>query len=207
MNWLQPLSDGWGYLVASVTLLLSLLGSAHAWLHKRDPRAATLWVGFIGLVPLVGAVLYFVLGVNRIKRRAIVLRGHLEHFRAAQTVRLCSTEQLAASLPPPAHHLTWVALSAATVLSGPLMPGNRVDLLVNGDIAYPATPGAEAKPVLMAVCFAASTSFATPVGSQTNTMVLHPGGYCYADFMRIGIPLKLIFWALAVWFRPKYWPI
>jgi len=69
-----------------------------------------------------------------------------------------------------------------------------------------ATLGVDAKPLLMAVCFAASTSFATPVGYQTNTMVFHPGGYRYADFMRIGIPLNLIFWALAVYFIPKFWP-
>ena len=70
-----------------------------------------------------------------------------------------------------------------------------------------ATLGVDAKPLLMAVCFAASTSFATPVGYQTNTMVLHPGGYCCADFMRIGIPLNLIFWALAVYFIPRFWPL
>jgi di/tricarboxylate transporter len=64
----------------------------------------------------------------------------------------------------------------------------------------------DARPLLMAVCFAASTSFATPVGYQTNTMVLHPGGYRYADFARIGIPLNLIFWALAVYFIPQFWP-
>ncbi|HEY9173830.1 MAG TPA: SLC13 family permease [Verrucomicrobiae bacterium] len=69
-----------------------------------------------------------------------------------------------------------------------------------------AAIGVDAKPLLMAVCFAASTSFATPVGYQTNTMVLHPGGYRYADFLRIGIPLNLIFWALAVYFIPKFWP-
>jgi len=68
------------------------------------------------------------------------------------------------------------------------------------------TLGIDPRPLLMAVCFAASTSFATPVGYQTNTMVMHPGGYRYTDFMRIGIPLNLIFWALAVYFIPKIWP-
>lgn len=138
MNWLNQSAAGWEYLVAGVTLLLSLIGSAHALLHKRDSRAATLWVGFIWFVPLLGAVLYFILGVNRIKRRAILLRGDLEHFRAAQTVSACSVDQLAASLPATSHHLTSLARSAATVLARPLLPGNRVELLVNGDTAYPA---------------------------------------------------------------------
>ncbi len=73
-------------------------------------------------------------------------------------------------------------------------------------ISAAATLGVDAKPLLMAVCFAASTSFTTPVGYQTNTMVYHPGGYRYTDFMRIGIPLNLIFWMLAVYLIPKIWP-
>ena len=48
----------WHYGVAALTLLLSLIGSGHALLYKRDTRAAVSWVGFIWLVPLVGATLY-----------------------------------------------------------------------------------------------------------------------------------------------------
>jgi di/tricarboxylate transporter len=128
----------------------------------------------------------------------------MERSGAAQLLAN-STLLLAGALGP---IVVLAVLYLLTAVLTEFMSNNATAVLLAPIAVSTATAlGVEAKPLLMAVCFAASTSFATPVGYQTNTMVYHPGGYRYLDFARVGLPLNLLFWALAVWLIPKFWPL
>src|ERR1017187_5301092 len=98
MTWLDRISQFWPHLAAGFDLLAALLASVHTLLHKRDTRAATLWIGIIWLLPLFGPILYLVLGVNRIRRRAVSLGVH-------KTISRPVPEDLGEPQPEGAEHL------------------------------------------------------------------------------------------------------
>ena len=72
-------------------------------------------------------------------------------------------------------------------------------------IGLAVSMGIDPRAFAAAIMFGASASFATPIGYQTNTMVFHAGGYQFKDFLRIGMPLNLIMWAVATIVIPWYW--
>jgi cardiolipin synthase len=137
MDVLSYLDRAWQYVAAVLTVFLALVASAHAVLHKRDSRAAVLWVGFIWLVPVLGPLLYTLMGVNRIRRKAALLRGGLERFHATSPDTTCVPRAIAERMSE-GGHLASLAHLVENVVARPLTIGNRIDPLRNGDETYPA---------------------------------------------------------------------
>ena len=131
MNWLDHLARFWPHLAAGFDFIAAVLASTHALLHKRDSRAATLWLGLIWFLPALGALLYLALGVNRIRRRAITLAVHKTFSRDVP-------ENLGEPEAAGAEHLRHIAHVVGRITGQPLTTGNQIEPLVNGDTAFPA---------------------------------------------------------------------
>jgi di/tricarboxylate transporter len=94
-----------------------------------------------------------------------------------------------------------------TALLTELMGHNpSVVLMVGIAVSVAHAVHADPRPFVVAVAFAAATSFATPVGYPTNTMVYYAGGYRFLDFSKVGVPLIALFCALSMYLIPKIWP-
>lgn len=123
-------------LLVAAVLAADVLATAHIVLHKRDTRAAIAWVGLVWLAPGVGSILYLLLGINRIRRKAIKVHRDRRRFTSGDT-HACNPAHLhqhAAELAP----LAPLSRAVERVSGRPLLAGNRITPLVEGDAAYPA---------------------------------------------------------------------
>lgn len=91
------------------------------------------------------------------------------------------------------------------MISNVAVAAMMIPIAVGVALAGPAG-GYSTRPFILAVALAASLSFATPIGYQTNLMVMGPGGYRPADYLRVGLPLTLLLLVLSVVLVPLVWP-
>jgi len=109
------------------------------------------------------------------------------------------------NLPP--FFLVWAIYLLTSILTE-LVSNNAVAVVVTPvAIGLAQAMGVDPRPLIVAVMIAASASFATPIGYQTNMLVYGPGGYKFTDFMRVGIPLNLSIGLLASALIPLLWPL
>ena len=95
-----------------------------------------------------------------------------------------------------------------TSLLTQLISNNAVAVLLTPiALSLATTLQVNPQPLLMTIAFGASASFMTPMGYQTNAIVRGAGGYTFGDYLRIGIPLTVIMWALATVLIPVFWPL
>jgi len=138
MNVTELFNTTWPYLITLVTFCVTLATAVHILYRKRDTRAAAGWLGLVWFAPVLGVLLYWMFGVNRIKRRARLILAD------KQIVPLPDEE--AAVFSPFIEKMCGdfkktgiVQLSRMTdkLTRQPLMQGNRITPLINGDQAFP----------------------------------------------------------------------
>lgn len=118
-------------------------------------------------------------------------------------VSLADFEFIAESSRP---YLILGALYLTTMVMTETLSNNATVVLMTPiALSLGATLGVDPRPFVIATCIAASASFSTPVGYQTNTYVYGVGGYKFRDFLRIGLPLNLLYFVVSLLLIPMVW--
>ncbi len=121
-----------------INALLVIVTAGHALLYKRDPRAALGWISVCVIFPFAGPFLYFLFGINRVQTRAKKLQRSLP-FSLEPGYE--SSEEESKTVLPGVHmapEFSDIERVSETVTMRPLVSGNRIELLKNGEHAYPA---------------------------------------------------------------------
>lgn len=199
---------------------VSTVFAAHRPLRPwRALASVTVFVGAItvaamGLTPIAaaafaGAVLLILLKVISAEEAYSGLRPDVLLLIAGMVVigiameesglASVATDAMVASVQPMGPLVALIVLYGATLFLTELLSNATIAVLVTPiAVALAESLGVSPRPFLVAVMMAASAAFATPFGYQTNVLVYRLGGYRYMDFVRIGLPLNLITWAVGV---------
>jgi di/tricarboxylate transporter len=94
-----------------------------------------------------------------------------------------------------------------TAIMGQLISNTATALIVIPiGVAAATSMGISPRPVLMSTAVAAAAAFLTPIATPTNLMVMGPGGYVFSDYWKLGLPLLIWFFVVAVFIVPLIWP-
>lgn len=131
-------STVWPWVLAAINTVLVLYASGHVVLTKRDSRAAMGWIGIIWLTPILGTVLYLMFGINRIRRKARLLRRPRGSRGSSAGMRPVSSDVIHQILGEEAGHLVPLTNYVDRLADLPLVDGNHIETLVGGQASYDA---------------------------------------------------------------------
>jgi di/tricarboxylate transporter len=212
--------------VSSDFYLVSDLPDSEPLRHERAPIAILV---LVGMVLLAGFGLFSMLKAAVLAAVIMIATGCCSPSRALQSIEWSVLLVIAAALGiSEAMQVTGAAGAIADTFLGvagsnPLLALAVVygittlltEIITNNAAAALMFPialsvaqglGVSYMPFVIAIMIGASASFSTPIGYQTNLMVYGPGGYKFTDFMRIGIPLNLLFWGMTLLIAPVVYP-
>ena len=126
MEWSSPWVES---LFVALDILLALTVTVDVLLKKSDVRGALGWIGLVWLAPILGSVLYYLFGINRVTRRALKL-GRLSDRQASPPPSV--------QTPEASPNIALLTEVGARINASPLTPGNRLEILQNGEQAFPA---------------------------------------------------------------------
>ncbi|HEY2345344.1 MAG TPA: SLC13 family permease [Xanthomonadaceae bacterium] len=195
--------------------------------RRKAPVAIAILVGVVavsgfGLLPIVvaalaGCVLMALTGCFKFSNayevmdwKVIVLLGAVLPLGIAMQKTGLAQHMVDIGMSIVGDHGSLVALLMVYVLTAlmtELMGHNpSVVIMLPIGVSVAHAMHANPNPFVVATAFAAATSFATPVGYPTNTMVYNAGGYRFTDFLKVGIPLILLFCTISMILIPRFWP-
>ena len=123
----ETLDEYWPRVIPLLSIVLSALASAHAVMYKRESNSAATWVAVIWLSPFIGPALYVIVGINRIRRLATLQRGDIRWKHQGLPIRR-----------DPDPHEDALERAIDQVAEFRREGGHLVEILENGDSAYPA---------------------------------------------------------------------